>query len=34
MGVDQALIDAAIQQALARFPVGYAGAAAVRLDTG
>ena len=34
MGVDQALIDAAIQQALARFPVGYAGAAAVRLETG
>lgn len=34
MGVDQGLVDAAIQQALARFPVGYAGGAAVRLDTG
>lgn len=34
MEVDQALVDAAIQQALARFPSGYAGAAAVRLETG
>lgn len=34
MSLDQSLIDAAIQQALARFPSGYAGAAAVRLETG
>ena len=34
MGVDEALVQAAIQQALSRFPSGYAGAAAVRLETG
>src|SRR5688572_24241755 len=34
MALDQALVDAAIQQALVRFPSGYAGAAAVRLATG
>jgi cytidine deaminase len=32
--LDQALIDAAIQQALKRFPSGYAGAAAVKLEDG
>jgi cytidine deaminase len=32
--LDQSLVDAAIQQALTRFPSGYAGAAAVRTDTG
>lgn len=34
MSLDQSLVDAAIQQALERFPVGYAGAAAVRTETG
>lgn len=34
MPVDQALVDAAIQQALARFSTGYAGAAAIRTDSG
>ncbi|MFC5498565.1 cytidine deaminase [Caenimonas terrae] len=34
MAVDQALVDAAIEQAIARFPAGYSGAAAVRLETG
>jgi cytidine deaminase len=34
MPLDQSLVDAAIQQALTRFPSGYAGAAAVRTDTG
>ena len=34
MPLDQSLVDAAIQQALARFPSGYAGAAAVRTETG
>ncbi len=34
MPLDQALVDAAIQQALARFPTGYAGAAAIRTETG
>ena len=34
MPLDQSLVDAAIQQALARFPSGYAGAAAVRRETG
>ena len=34
MPLDQSLIDAAIQQALARFPSGYAGAAAIRTETG
>ena len=34
MPLDQSLVDAAIQQALARFPTGYAGAAAVRTETG
>ena len=34
MNLDQSLVDAAIQQALSRFPSGYAGAAAVRTDTG
>ena len=34
MSLDQTLVDAAIQQALNRFPSGYAGAAAIRLDTG
>ena len=32
--VDQALVDAAIRQALTRFPTGYAGAAAVYTDDG
>lgn len=32
--VDQVLVDAAIRQALARYPSGYAGAAAIRTDTG
>ncbi len=31
---DQSLVDAARQQALSRFPLGYAGAAAIRTDTG
>jgi cytidine deaminase len=34
MYLDQSLVDAAIQQALARFPSGYAGAAAVRTASG
>ena len=34
MPLDQSLVDAAIQQALARFPTGYAGAAAIRTETG
>ena len=34
MPVDQALVDAAIAQALARFPSGYSGAAAVYTDDG
>ena len=34
MPLDQSLVDAAIQQALARFPSGYAGAAAIRTETG
>jgi cytidine deaminase len=34
MSVDEALVHAAIQQALSRFPSGYAGAAAVRLENG
>lgn len=34
MPLDQSLVDAAIQQALTRFPSGYAGAAAVRTETG
>ena len=34
MSLDQSLVDAAIRQALIRFPSGYAGAAAVRTATG
>lgn len=34
MSVDKSLVDAAIQQALTRFPTGYAGAAAVRTEDG
>jgi cytidine deaminase len=34
MPLDQSLVHAAIQQALSRFPTGYAGAAAVRTETG
>lgn len=34
MPLDQSLVDAAIRQALSRFPSGYAGAAAVLTDTG
>lgn len=34
MPLDQPLVDAAIRQALDRFPTGYAGAAAVRTDAG
>lgn len=34
MFLDQSLVDAALAQALARFPSGYAGAAALRLDSG
>jgi cytidine deaminase len=34
MALDQSLVDAAIEQALSRFPTGYAGAAAVRTDSG
>ena len=34
MSLDQSLVDAAIQQALSRFPTGYAGAAAIRTNTG
>ena len=32
--LDQSLVDLAIQQALSRFPTGYAGAAAIRTDSG
>ena len=34
MPVDQILVDAAIRQALDRFPTGYAGAAAIRTEGG
>ena len=34
MPLDQSLVDAAIEQALTRFPSGYAGAAAIRTDSG
>ena len=34
MPIDQTLVNAAIEQALARFPSGYAGAAAIRTHTG
>lgn len=34
MPVDQSLVDAAIQQALQRFPTGYAGASAIRTEEG
>lgn len=34
MKLDQELVDAAINQALARFPTGYAGAAAVYTEDG
>ncbi len=34
MPLNQLLVDAAIQQALTRFPSGYAGAAAIRTETG
>ena len=34
MPLNQSLVDAAISQALARFPAGYAGAAAVETETG
>jgi cytidine deaminase len=34
MPLDQSLVDAAIRQALERFPSGYAGAAAIRTHTG
>lgn len=34
MSLDQSLVDAAIEQALSRFPTGYAGAAAVRTTSG
>jgi cytidine deaminase len=34
MPVDQALVDAAIRQALERFPTGYSGAAAIRTEDG
>ena len=34
MKLDQALVEAAIAQALDRFPIGYAGAAAIYTDTG
>jgi cytidine deaminase len=34
MPVDQTLVDAAIHQALQRFPAGYAGAAAMRTTDG
>jgi cytidine deaminase len=34
MQLDQSLVDAAIQQALARFPSGYAGAAAILMENG
>jgi cytidine deaminase len=34
LAINQSLIDAAIRQALVRYPSGYAGAAAIRTDTG
>jgi cytidine deaminase len=34
MALDQNLVDAAVSQAVSRFPTGYAGAAAVRTETG
>ena len=34
MPIDQFLVDAAVAQALQRYPVGYAGAAAVRTASG
>ena len=34
MKLDQSLVDAAIEQAVMRFPSGYAGAAAVYLEDG
>ena len=34
MPIDRTLVNAAIQQALTRFPSGYAGAAAIRTHTG
>lgn len=34
MSLDQTLVDAAIQQAMMRFPTGYAGAAAVLTESG
>ncbi len=34
MPLDQSLIDAAISQALERYPTGYAGAAAVKTESG
>ena len=34
MPLDQTLVDAAINQALTRFPSGYAGAAAILTETG
>jgi len=34
MSLDQALVDAAIHQAVARFPSGEAGAAAIRTESG
>jgi cytidine deaminase len=34
MSLDQSLVDAAIHQALTRFPSGYAGAAAIRTESG
>lgn len=34
MSLDQSLVDAAIAQALSRYPTGYAGAAAIRLASG
>ncbi len=34
MALSQSLIDAALRQAIERFPTGYAGAAAVQTDTG
>lgn len=34
MWLDQSLVDAAIRQAMDRFPSGYAGAAAIRTETG
>ncbi|WP_293935537.1 hypothetical protein [Iodobacter sp.] len=34
MALNQSLVELAIQQALSRFPTGYAGAAAIRTDSG